>query len=86
MGVRVDDRRDRLVGELADLVEDRLAPPRILGVDDNHARRGHEDSGIAAARWILEDPQIVPELLGLEHLRRRLSGGRLLIRRKRHRQ
>ena len=49
MRVRVDDRRHRLVRELLDLVEDRLAPARILRVDDDDAVAPDEDGGVAAA-------------------------------------
>ena len=49
VGVGVDDRGDRLVGQLLDLVEDRLAPAGILRVDDDDAVRGDEHGGVAAA-------------------------------------
>ena len=47
--VRVDDRRHRLRRQLLDLVEDRLAPARILRVDDDDAVGADEDGGVAAA-------------------------------------
>ena len=46
MRVRVDDHRHRLVGDALDLLEQRLPPARVLGVDDDHAGRGDEDGAV----------------------------------------
>ena len=70
--------RDRLVGELTDLVEDRLAPTRVLGVDNDHAGGRHEHGRVATAAF--EDEQVVFELLDFDDHGRRLRAGRLLIR------
>ena len=47
--MRVDQRRHRLVGERLDLVENRLAPARVLRIDHHDAVGGDEDGGVAAA-------------------------------------
>jgi hypothetical protein len=44
--VRIDDGRDRLVGQLADLVKDRLPPLRVFPVHDDHTRSGDKDSRV----------------------------------------
>jgi len=46
--VGVDDRRDRLGGQLADLVDERLSPARELRVDQHHAIARDERGRVAA--------------------------------------
>ena len=69
----VDDHRHRLGGERLDLLEQRLAPAGILGVDDHDARGGDEHGRVAAAAAgeRLEDEQVVRELLDLDGRGRR---------------
>ncbi len=76
--VGVDDPDHRLARQFLDLVEDGLAPPRVLRVDHRDAVRPDEHGRVAAAT--LQDEQVVLELLDLDNLGRR---GRLVGR---HRQ
>ena len=69
MGVGVDDRRDRFVGELLHLVDDRLTPTRNLGVDDGHAGGRDERRGVPATAF--ENEQVVRQFLYVDNLRRR---------------
>jgi hypothetical protein len=88
VGVRVDDRRHRLAGELLDLREDRLAPARVLRVDDGDAVGLHEHGRVSAAACAAQHEEIVLELLDLDHrgtLRLATAPGRLLICGHRHR-
>jgi hypothetical protein len=62
----VDQRRDRLVRDGLDGVDDRLTPPVFLGIDDDHACRRDEDGGISSSA--LEDVQVVFQLLDFDGL------------------
>src|SRR5262249_13606627 len=65
--VRVDQQRDRLRRQLLDLVENRLAPARVLRVDHGHAVRVDEDGGVAAAAF--QHEEVVLHLLDFDNLR-----------------
>ncbi len=71
--VRVDDHRHRLVRDGLDLVEERLAPARVLGIDDHDAGGGDEDGTVSTAAAHHE--QVVFELIDLDHARRGLPRG-----------
>jgi hypothetical protein len=45
----VDDDRDRLVGQGLDLLQQRLTPAWILGVDDNQPLCGDADQRVCAS-------------------------------------
>ena len=49
--MRVDDGRDRLVGELLDLVENRLTPSGVLRIDDHDAFGRDEHCRVAPAAY-----------------------------------
>ena len=66
VAVRVDEGGHRVAGELADRVEDRLAPARVLGVDDDDPAAGDEDGRVAAAPLPAQDVEVVLELLDLD--------------------
>ena len=48
VSVGIDDRRDRLIGDLPDLGQDVRTIPFDLGVDEDHAVGPHKDCGVAA--------------------------------------
>jgi hypothetical protein len=64
--VRIDDGRDRVVGQLADLVNDRLPPLRVFPVHDDHTRSGDKDSRVTSGVLVPKHEEVVPELLDLE--------------------
>ena len=74
--VRVDQHRHRLLGDRLDLVEDRLSPSRVLGVDDGDAVRRDEDGGVAAAA--LQHVEVVLHLVHVDDFRSVRVGGRRL--------
>ena len=61
----VDERRYRLIRQFLDLVEDRLTPARIFGVNDHNAPGGDEYGCVSAAT--LEHPQVVLQLFHLDN-------------------
>ena len=77
--VCVDERCHRLGRQLLDLVEDRLAPARVLRVDDDDAVCSEEHGGVAAAA--AQHVQVVLDLLDIDHLRR-VRRGRLRLHRR----
>ena len=86
--VRVDDADHRLRAEFLDLVENRLAPSRVLRVDDGDAVGHDEHRGVAAAALSAQNEQVVLQLSDFHDPGRLLTGcgRRLLIRRDRVRQ
>ena len=68
--VRIDDRRDRLVGERLQLLDHRLPPAADLRVDEQHTLRGDERRGVAATA--AEHVEVVGQFLHLQ----RVDGGR----------
>ncbi len=62
--VRVDQRRDRLLGQRLDLVEDRLTPPWVLRVHDHDSVGRDEDGCIPSAPF--QDEQVVFEFFDLD--------------------
>ena len=79
--MRIDDRRDRLVCQGFDFLQDRLPPPGILRIDDDHAVGSDEYGRIPAAAP--QHIQIVSELVDIDDSGLSLSTACLLIRRNR---
>jgi hypothetical protein len=64
--VRVDDRHDRLVGDLLHLLNQRLTPAGNLRVDEQHPIRHDQNARVAAAEgaWhAANDEEVVAQLV-----------------------
>jgi hypothetical protein len=65
MTVGVDDRRHRLIGDRLDGLQNRLPPPRQLGINQHHAvLLGDERSGVPTAA--ADDIQILADVHRLD--------------------
>ena len=71
--VRVDDCRDRLVGDLLHLLENHRSVPRELRVDEDDAGVGDEDDGVAAGEVVTRRrrPDHVQVVFDLDGVRQR---------------
>src|SRR5262245_1820078 len=63
MRVRIDDRGHRLLGDLLELFQNRLAPGGYLGINQRDALGGYERRGVSAAA--AEDIHVVSDLIDL---------------------
>ena len=73
MAMRVNKRRHRVTGQLANLRQNRLSPIWIFCVDNDHTIRRHKHSRIAATTFTPQYKQIVLKLVNFYHLGRILG-------------
>ena len=66
VAVGVDQRRNRIARQRPDRVEDRLTPARVLGIDNHHASRRHEDSRVTSAPLSSQHEKVVSYLIDLD--------------------